>query len=76
MTDEKTLLEEILDVRKKIKNGLLDNDDAVHPSKTENLLKKRYTNQQNLYNNGKIIKLEKIRNEKTKRETIKKEILL
>ena len=74
MTDEKTLLEEILDVRKKIKNGLLDNDDAVHPSKTENLLKKRYTNQQNLYNNGKIIKLEKIRNEKTKRETIKKEV--
>ena len=74
MTDEKTLLEEILDVRKKIKNGLLDNDDAVHPSKTENLLKKRYTNQQNLYNNGKIIKLEKTRNEKTKRETIKKEV--
>ena len=72
MTDEKTLLEEILDVRKKIKNGLLDNDDTVHPSETENLLKKRDTNQQNLYNNGKIIKLEKTRNEKTKRETIKK----
>lgn len=74
MTDEKTLLEEILDVRKKIKNGLLDNDDTVHPSETENLLKKRDTNQQNLYNNGKIIKLEKTRNEKTKRETIKKEV--
>ena len=40
MTDEKTLLEEILDVRKKITNGLLDNDDTVHPSETENLLKK------------------------------------
>ena len=74
MTDEKTLLEEILDVRKKIKNGLVDNDDTVHPSETENLLKKRDTNQQNLYNNGKIIKLEKTRNEKTKRETIKKEV--
>ena len=74
MTDEKTLLEEILDVRKKIKNGLLDNDDTVHPSETENLLKKKDTNQQNLYNNGKIIKLEKTRNEKTKRETIKKEV--
>ena len=74
MTDEKTLLEEILDVRKKIKNGLLDNDDTVHHSETENLLKKRDTNQQNLYNNGKIIKLEKTRNEKTKRETIKKEV--
>ena len=74
MTDEKTLLEEILDVRKKIKNGLLDNDDAVHPSETENLPKKRNINQQNLHNNGKIIKLEKTRNEKTKRETIKKEV--
>ena len=74
MTDEKTLLEEILDVRKKIKNGLLDNEDTVHPSETENLLKKKDTNQQNLYNNGKIIKLEKTRNEKTKRETIKKEV--
>ena len=74
MTDEKTLLEEILDVRKKIKNGLLDNDDAVHHSETENLPKKRNINQQNLHNNGKIIKLEKTRNEKTKRETIKKEV--
>ena len=74
MTDEKTLLEEILDVRKKIKNGLLDNDDTVHHSETENLPKKRNINQQNLHNNGKIIKLEKTRNEKTKRETIKKEI--
>ena len=52
----------------------MDNDDTVHPSETENLLKKRDTNQQNLYNNGKIIKLEKTRNEKTKRETIKKEV--
>ena len=68
------MLEEILDVRKKIKNGLLDNEDTVHPSETENLLKKKDTNQQNLYNNGKIIKLEKTRNEKTKRETIKKEV--
>ena len=74
MTDEKTLLEEILDVRKKIKNGLLDNDNTVHHSETENLPKKRNINQQNLHNNGKIIKLEKIRNEKTKRETIKKEV--
>ena len=74
MTDEKTLLEEILDVRKKIKNGLLDNDDTVHHSETENLPKKRNINQQNLQNNGKIIKLEKTRNEKTKRETIKKEV--
>ena len=74
MTDEKTLLEEILDVRKKIKNGLLDNDDAVHHSEAENLPKKRNINQQNLHNNGKIIKLEKTRNEKTKRETIKKEV--
>ena len=73
MTDEKTLLEEILDVRKKIKNGLLDNDDAVHPSETENLPKKRNINQQNLHNNGKIIKLEKTRNEKIKREAVKKE---
>ena len=46
MTDEKTLLEEILDVRKKIKNGLLDNDDTVHHSETENLPKKRNINQQ------------------------------
>ena len=74
MTDEKTLLEEILDVRKKIKNGLLDNDDTVHHSETENLPKKRNINQQNLHNNGKIIKLEKTRNEKNKRETIKKEV--
>ena len=74
MTDEKTLLEEILDVRKKIKNGLLGNDDTVHHSETENLPKKRNINQQNLHNNGKIIKLEKTRNEKTKRETIKKEV--
>ena len=74
MTDEKTLLEEILDVRKKIKNGLLDHDDTVHHSETENLPKKRNINQQNLHNNGKIIKLEKTRNEKTKRETIKKEV--
>ena len=74
MTDEKTLLEEILDVRKKIKNGFLDNDDTVHHSETENLPKKRNINQQNLHNNGKIIKLEKTRNEKTKRETIKKEV--
>ena len=73
MTDEKTLLEEILDVRKKIKNGLLDNDDAVHHSEAENLPKKRNINQQNLHNNGKIIKLEKIRNEKIKREAVKKE---
>ena len=73
MTDEKTLLEEILDVRKKIKNGLLDNDDAVHHSETENLPKKRNINQQNLHNNGKIIKLEKTRNEKIKREAVKKE---
>ena len=74
MTDEKTLLEEILDVRKKIKNGLLDNDDTVHHSETENLPKKRNINQQNLHNNGKIIKLKKTRNEKTKRETNKKEV--
>ena len=74
MTDEKTLLEEILDVRKKIKNGLLGNDDTVHHSETENLPKKRNINQQNLHNNGKIIKLEKTRNEKTKRETIKTEV--
>jgi len=73
MTDEKTLLEEILDVRKKIKNGLLDNDDTVHHSETENLPKKRNINQQNLHNNGKIIKLEKTRNEKIKREAVKKE---
>ena len=72
MTDEKTLLEEILDVRKKIKNGLLDNDDTVHHSETENLPKKRNINQQNLHNNGKIIKLEKTRNEKIKREAVKK----
>jgi len=73
MTDEKTLLEEILDVRKKIKNGLLDNDDTVHHSETENLPKKRNINQQYLHNNGKIIKLEKTRNEKIKREAVKKE---
>ena len=74
MSDEKTLLEEILNVKdKKIKNRLLDNDDSIHDSENENLQEKRNVNQVNLNNSGKIIKLEKTRNEKVKREIIEKE---
>jgi len=73
MTDEKTLLEEILDVRKKIKNGLLDSDDTISNLENEGLREKRNVSQSNLNNSRKIIKLEKTRNEKIKRETIEKE---
>lgn len=74
MTDEKSLLEEILDVKnKKIKNGLLESDDTVLNSENEGLWGKRKISQSSLNNSGKIIKLEKTRNEKLKRGTIEKE---
>ena len=74
MTDEKSLLEEILDVKnKKIKNGLLESDDTVSNSENERLWGKRKISQSSLNNSGKIIKLEKTRNEKLKRGTIEKE---
>lgn len=74
MTDEKSLLEEILDVKnKKIKNGLLESDDTVANSENEGLWGKRKISQSSLNNSGKIIKLEKTRNEKLKRGTIEKE---
>ena len=74
MADEKSLLEEILDVKnRKIKNGLLDSDDTISNLENEGLREKRNVSQSNLNNSRKIIKLEKTRNEKIKRETIEKE---
>ncbi len=76
MADEKTLLEEILDVRKKIKNGLLENDDTISSTENKDLQEKR-NNQPKLNSNGKIIKLEKTRNEKiekSKKETMEKKV--
>ena len=35
MKDEKSLLEEILDRKKSIKNGLLDNDENIFSSKNQ-----------------------------------------
>ena len=35
MKDEKSLLEEILDRKKSIKNGLLDNDEIIFSSKNQ-----------------------------------------
>ena len=67
MADEKTLLEEILDVRKKrIKNRLLDNDET---SENEDFQNKENVSQIKLNDNSrKIIRLEKARNEKIKIE--------
>ena len=73
MTNEKTLLEEILDVRKKrIKNGLLENDEI---SENEELQKKIDINHtKSNDSSGKIIKLEKTRNEKIKKEILEDKI--
>ena len=74
MADEKSLLEEILDVKnRKIKNGLLDSDDTISNLENEGLREKRNVSQSNLNNSRKIIKLEKTLNEKIKIETIEKE---
>ena len=63
MADEKSLLEEILDVKnRKIKNGLLDSDDTISNLENEGLREKRNVSQSNLNNSRKIIKLEKTRN--------------
>ena len=71
MADEKTLLEEILDVRKKrIKNRLLDNDET---SENEDFQNKENVSQIKLNDNSrKIIRLEKARNEKIKIEKFEK----
>ena len=58
MADEKSLLEEILDVKnRKIKNGLLDSDDTISNLENEGLREKRNVSQSNLNNSRKIIKL-------------------
>ena len=79
MKDEKSLLEEILDRKKSIKNGLLDNDEDISSSKNQKFseTKKNNPSQNNISknsalrnkNNEKIIKLEK-----TKDENIRSEI--
>ena len=79
MKDEKSLLEEILDRKKSIKNGLLDNDEDISSSKNQKFseTKKINPSQNNISknstlrnkNNEKIIKLEK-----TKDENIRSEI--
>ena len=79
MKDEKSLLEEILDRKKSIKNGLLDNDEDISSSKNQKFseIKKINPSQNNISknstlrnkNNEKIIKLEK-----TKDENIRSEI--
>ena len=79
MKDEKSLLEEILDRKKSIKNGFLDNDEDISSSKNQKFseTKKINPSQNNISknstlrnkNNEKIIKLEK-----TKDENIRSEI--
>lgn len=86
MKDEKSLLEEILDRKKSIKNGLLDNDEDISSSKNQKFseTKKINPSQNNISknsalrnkNNEKIIKLEKTRDENIRSEikTRKKQI--
>lgn len=63
MKNEKSLLEEILNVKdKKIKNRLLDNDDMISSPEDEKI--QENINQSKLNNN------EKIQNEKLKRKKI------
>ena len=78
MKDEKSLLEEILDRKKSIKNGLLDNDENIFSSKNQKFseTKKNNPSQNNISknsalrnkNNEKIIKLEKTRDENIRSE--------
>ncbi len=78
MKDEKSLLEEILDRKKSIKNGLLDNDEDISSSKNQKFseTKKINPSQNNISknstlknkNNEKIIKLEKTREENIRSE--------
>ena len=78
MKDEKSLLEEILDRKKSIKNGLLDNDEDISSSKNQKFseTKKINPSQNNISknstlrnkNNEKIIKLEKTRDENIRSE--------
>lgn len=78
MKDEKSLLEEILDRKKSIKNGLLDNDENIFSSKNQKFseTKKINPSQNNISknstlknkNNEKIIKLEKTRDENIRSE--------
>ena len=90
MADDKSLLEDILNVRKKrFKDALFDNNDSQNSknnfvSKNKNKidmddkymdLKNKKTNEINekvKINSGKIIKLEKIREQKAKRERLEK----
>ena len=86
MRNEKSLLEEILDRKKGIKNGLLDNDEDISRSKnqqfseTKKINSSQNSNSRNLQlknrNNEKIIKLEKTRDENIRNEikTRKKQI--
>ena len=83
MKDEKSLLEEILDRKKSIKNGLLDNDENIFSSKNQKFseTKKINPSQNNISknsilrnkNNEKIIKLEKTRDENIRSEINKTE---
>ena len=45
MKDEKSLLEEILDRKKSIKNGLLDNDENIFSSKNQKFSETKKINQ-------------------------------
>lgn len=86
MRNEKSLLEEILDRKKGIKNGLLDSDENISHSKnqkfseTKKINSSQNSNSRNLQlknrNNEKIIKLEKTRDENIRSEikTRKKQI--
>ena len=70
MTNEKSLLEDVLNVKdKKIKNRLLDNDDTISKSENEKFRKKENISQLKLDNteksNKKIIK-KKVKNRKNK----------
>lgn len=79
MRNEKSLLEEILDRKKGIKNGLLDSDEDISRSKnqqfseTKKINSSQNSNSRNLQlknrNNEKIIKLEKTRDENIRNET-------
>ena len=78
MRNEKSLLEEILDRKKGIKNGLLDSDENISHSKnqksseTKKINSSQNSNSRNLQlknrNNEKIIKLEKTRDENIRSE--------
>ena len=54
MKDEKSLLEEILDRKKSIKNGLLDNDEDISSSKNQKFseTKKNNPSQNNISKNS------------------------